>query len=89
MAKGRKKIPDSVKALRGTDQPCRRSEAAAMAAVTSIPRCGLKGTARKVFEVVATELVNNRLLDIVGVDLFVAYASEMGLCLATTIRCGR
>ncbi len=79
MAKGRKKIPDGVKALRGTNQPCRRSETTAMAAVTSIPRCGLKGTAKKVFVVVAAELVNNRLLDLVGVDLVVAYAREMGL----------
>ena len=79
MAKGRKKIPDNVKALRGTDQPSRRSEMTAMAAVTSIPRCGLKGTARKVFVVVAAELVNNHLLDLVGVDLVVAYAREIGL----------
>ena len=82
MTKGRKKIPNGVKALPGTDQPCRMeggNTPTAPATVTSIPRCGLKGTARKVFEVVATELVNNRLLDIVGVDLVVAYAREMGL----------
>lgn len=48
-------------------------------AVVSIPRSGLKGTAKKVFEVVATELIHNRLLDMVGVDLLVAYAREMGL----------
>lgn len=47
--------------------------------VVTIPRSGLKGTAKKVFEVVAAELVDNRLLDLVGVDLVVAYAREMGL----------
>lgn len=47
--------------------------------VVSLPRSGLKGTAKKVFEVVATELIHNRLLDLVGVDLVVAYAREMGL----------
>lgn len=47
--------------------------------VVSLPRSGLKGTAKKVFEVVATELIHNRLLDLDGVDLVVAYAREMGL----------
>lgn len=79
MVKGRKKISNGVKALRGTDQPCRRSEEPPMAAVTTLPRSGLRGTAKKVFEVVAAELINNRLLDLVGVDLIVAYARETGL----------
>lgn len=81
MTKGRKKLPDELKSLRGTDQPCRMAGNAAPAgtAVVSLPRSGLKGTARKVFEVVATELIHNRLLDLVGVDLVVAYAREMGL----------
>lgn len=80
MGKGRKKLPDTVKALRGTDQPCRTGSGAPVAmAVSSLPKCRLKGTAKKVFEVVAVELVNNRLLDLVGVDLVVAYAREMGL----------
>lgn len=48
-------------------------------AVSTLPRSGLKGTAKKVFEVVATELIHKCLLDVVGVDLVVAYAREMGL----------
>ena len=81
MAKGRKKISDELKSLRGTDQPCRMDGnlTPTTSAVVSIPRSGLKGTAKKVFEVVATELIHNRLLDMVGVDLLVAYAREMGL----------
>lgn len=81
MNSGRKKIPDELKALRGTDQPCRMvgEVTPAQTSVVTIPRSGLKGTAKKVFEVVAAELVNNRLLDLVGVDLVVAYAREMGL----------
>lgn len=81
MTKGRKKLPDTLKSLRGTDQPCRMAGDAAPAgtAVVSLPRSGLKGTAKKLFEVVATELIHNRLLDVVGVDLVVAYAREMGL----------
>lgn len=47
--------------------------------VVSLPRSGLKGTAKKAFEVVATELIHNRLLNLVGVDLVVAYAREIGV----------
>nr|DAP78302.1 MAG TPA: terminase small subunit [Caudoviricetes sp.] len=79
--KGRKKIPDELKSLRGTDQPCRMTGNAVPAgtAVATLPRSGLKGTAKKVFEVVATELIHKCLLDVVGADLVVAYAREMGL----------
>lgn len=81
MNSGRKKIPDELKILRGTDQPCRMTgDAVSMGtALVSLPRSGLKGTSKKVFEVVAAELVNNSLLDMVGADLVVAYAREMGL----------
>lgn len=70
-----------MKTLRGTDQPCRMTRKAAPAgtAIVSLPRSGLKGTAKKVFEIVATELIHKCLLDMVGIDLVVAYAREMGL----------
>lgn len=81
MTKGRKKISDELKSLRGTDQPCRMTGDAVPAgtAVAALPRSGLKGTAKKVFEVVATELIHKCRLDVVGVDLVVAYAREIGL----------
>lgn len=81
MTKGRKKIPDNLKALRGTNQPCRMTGNVVPAgtAVVALPRSGLKGTAKKVFEVVATELIHKCLLDRVGIDLVTAYAREMGL----------
>jgi P27 family predicted phage terminase small subunit len=79
--KGRKKLPDNIKALRGTDQPCRTSNAPAVqtSTVIRLPKVGLKGTAKKIFAVVATELMHNNLLDVYGVDMVVAYAREMAL----------
>lgn len=81
--KGRRKIPDALKTLRGTDQPCRMTDGVEPPAtnVVTVPRSGLKGTARKVFGIVAVELIHKRLLEVVGVDLdlVVAYAREMGL----------
>ena len=81
MTKGRKKLPNELKSLRGTNQPCRMTGNAAPVgtALISLPRSGLKGSAKKVFDVVATELIHKCLLDVVGVDLVVAYAREMGL----------
>ncbi len=70
MTKGRKKISDRLKSLlRGTDQPCRMTGDAVPAgtAVAALPHS--KGTAKKVFEAVATELIHKCLLDVVGVDL--------------------
>ncbi len=79
--KGRKKLPDNIKALRGTDQPCRMTDKPAVqgATIIKLPKVGLKGTAKKVFAVVATELMHNNLLDVYGVDMVVAYAREMAL----------
>ena len=79
--KGRKKLPDNIKALRGTDQPCRMSDKPAVqtAMVVKLPKVGLKGTAKKIFAVVATELMHNNILDVYGVDMIVAYAREMAL----------
>jgi len=51
--KGRKKIPDELKVLRGTDQPCRMEKTATTtSALTTLPKTGLKGTAKKVFALV-------------------------------------
>lgn len=49
------------------------------AMVVKLPKVGLKGTAKKIFAVVATELMHNNLLDVYGVDMIVAYAREMAL----------
>lgn len=79
MSKGRKKLPNEVKALRGTDQPCRMTEQAGVNSITALPRSGLKGTAKKIFELVGTELIHKNLLELVSLDLVVAYSREMGL----------
>lgn len=80
MAKGRKKTPDAVKALRGTDQPCRMTPVGpGLDKVTVLPRSGLKGTAKKVLELVAAELICKGILEAVGLDLMVVYAREMAL----------
>ncbi|MBR1576848.1 MAG: hypothetical protein IJ654_10450 [Bacteroidales bacterium] len=75
MAKGRKKISDEAKRLRGTDQPCRMDGAVVPVAApaTTLPKAkGLKGTAKKVYQVVGTELASKGLLEAVNLDLLVA-----------------
>ncbi len=80
MSKGRKQTPNIVKTLRGTDQPCRMTPAAPeLEKVIVLPKSGLKGTAKRVFELVAAELIHKGILESVGLDLLVAYAREMAL----------
>lgn len=82
MTKGRKKITDESKRLRGTDQPCRMDGTGVPAAapVNALPKAkGLKGTAKKVYAIVGTELASKGLLDAVNMDLLLAYCREMAL----------
>ena len=80
MSKGRKQTPNIVKTLRGTDQPCRMTlSEPELEKVIVLPKSGLKGTAKRVFELVATELIHKGILESVGLDLLVAYAREMAL----------
>lgn len=85
MAKGCKTISDSQKRLRGTDQPCRMTENSLQVNISSdgtmasLPKSGLKGTAKKVYSLVATELMNRGVLDVLSADLVIAYCREMAL----------
>ncbi len=67
MTKGRKQTPNIVKTLRGTDQPCRMAPAAPeLDKVIVLPKSGLKGTAKRVFELVAAELIHKGILESVS-----------------------
>ena len=51
-----------------------------MATATTLPKAkGLKGTAKKLYQLVGTELASKGLLDVVNLDLLVAYCREMAL----------
>ena len=51
-----------------------------LAPATTLPKAkGLKGTAKKLYQLVGTELASKGLLDIVNLDLLVAYCREMAL----------
>ena len=79
--KGRKKISDASKRLRGTDQPCRMDGAVVpVNPVAALPKAkGLKGTAKKLYQLVGTELASKGLIDAANIDLLLAYCREMAL----------
>lgn len=79
MPRGKQKQSNEIKVLRGTDQPCRMTSQSDMTKLESLPKVRLKGTAKKIFEYTATELLHKKLLEVVGVDLLVAYAREMAI----------
>ena len=50
------------------------------APATTLPKAkGLKGTAKKLYQLVGTELASKGLLDVVNLDLLLAYCREMAL----------
>ncbi len=73
------KLTNQQKKLRGTDQPCRMDKEVQLESITSLPKVKLKGTAKKIFIYTATMLINQQLLEAVGLDLLVAYCREMAL----------
>lgn len=80
MPRGKHKLSNEQKILRGTNQPCRMSdEVDASQKLATIPKVKLKGVAKKIFEYTATELLHKNLLDLVGLDLLVAYCREMAI----------
>lgn len=78
---GRKNTSDLVKNIRGTDQPCRLTNDAAVGftKLAKVPSSGLDGMAKKIYKIVATELWNKQLLENVNIDLVIAYSREMGI----------
>ena len=76
---GRKKTTNEQKILRGTDQPCRMTPQTVSNGMSEIPKVKLKGSAKKIFEYTAYELINKGLMEIVSLDLLVAYAREMSI----------
>lgn len=79
MPRGKVRLSNEEKIRRGTDQPCRMSPQVDSAKMTAIPKVRLKGTAKKIFEYTATELLHKNLLELVGLDLLVAYCREMAI----------
>lgn len=80
MTRGRKKLSNVDKKLRGTDQPCRMTPAVPQTqTVAVLPKSSLKGTAKKIYTIVGTELACKGLLDGVNTDLLLAYCREMAM----------
>ncbi len=73
------KLTNQQKILRGTNQPCRMDQEVALETITTLPKVKLKGTAKKIFEYTATMLIHQQLLEMVGLDLLIAYCREMAL----------
>lgn len=72
---GRHKLPDTIKKLRGTAQPCRLAGATGIEAIDFVsPPSFLKKRAKKIFEDKAKQLIVLKIMSIMDVDLLAAYA---------------
>ncbi len=78
---GRNRLPDVVKKMKGTDQPCRmNSDQVEYDKITEIPKAPsyLNSEAKKVYKVTAGQLASIGILDVVNINTVMLYASEMG-----------
>ena len=78
---GRNKLPDSVKKMRGSDQPCRMSGDSAFSLATEIVvPTYLTADAKKAFKSVAQRLMANRLLSDLDYEAVELYAINYARC---------
>lgn len=80
MGKGRKAVPDAVKVLRGTDQRCRMRDDVKFTLLDKVPKAPewMCQEGKKVYKVVAGELLAKGMLDVVSIHAVAMYANEMG-----------
>lgn len=79
---GRTKLPDNVKMMRGTDQPCRMNgdESFSLAQSYEIPAY-LDPSAKKIYTSMAERLIAQRLLTIMDFEQLSAYAINYARCI--------
>lgn len=85
MGKGRKPIPDAVKVMRGTDQPCRMSgddgveKIESINQITSCSRMKLLPTkrAKEIFKTKANQLIALRVLTELDLEHLAVYANSL------------
>ena len=80
MGKGRKPMANSLKVLKGTDQPCRMREVVSYDRITKIPAAPgwMCKAGKKAYKIVAGQLAAKGILDVVNVNAVMMYANEMG-----------
>lgn len=80
MGKGRKPIPNAIKVLKGTDQPCRMREEISYEKITRIPKAPdyMCSAGKKVYKITAQQLAGQGILNVVNINAVMMYANEIG-----------
>lgn len=80
MSRGRKPLPEGLKKIRGTSQPCRQVPVVVgYSKVILQPKTKLQPSAKKIFKDIARELIACGVLDVVSIPLLTAYAQEIAV----------
>jgi len=85
--KGRKPTPAALKTLRGTDQPVRMNRNQAEPEVISklpTPPAWLSKLGRKIYKTKGQELINQNILSLLDLDMFLLYCNEYATYLETS-----
>ena len=81
MTKGRKKIPDELKKIRGTDQPSRLNNTVLNMTMNQLPPAPamLNKHGRKVYKSIGQYLLDVKVLNEVNLAMFAAFCREYGI----------
>ena len=84
--KGRKPIPTALKKLRGTDQPSRINDQNQPAPISKMPPPPkwFSRTARKIYKTKSQELINQKVMSHLDIDMFVLYCNEYAIYIETS-----
>lgn len=79
---GRNRLPDKIKKLRGTDQPCRMNKVD-LGIITKLPKPKKEWskTIRDIYKSLGTSLVASKILTATNLPMFVSYCIEIGVYL--------
>lgn len=75
------KLPEKIKKLRGTDQPCRKSDEIDFDIIVKLPAPPkyFSSTAKSIYSTVGKSLVKARVLTLVNLTHFVQYCNETAI----------
>lgn len=85
--KGRKPTPGALKTLRGTDQPVRMNNDSSEPEVISKmppPPKWFGKMARKIYKTKSQELINQKVMSMLDIDMFILYCNEYGIYIETS-----
>lgn len=84
--KGRKPTPGALKVLRGTNQPVRMNKTSEPGSIEKLPPppAWFGKLAKRIYRTKGQELINQKVLSLLDIDMFVLYCNEFAVYIETS-----